>query len=228
MPRVETKKGDTMKYKLCIFDLDGTTADSVGAIAYTANQCLEFYGLKPNPVEDYKFFAGEGQFELIKRALIAAGDSELKLYDQVMSKYIELFETGCTYQVTSFPGVLETLEKLKENGIKIAILSNKHHKNTMKVVEKIYGIHLFDSILGQKETHKRKPSPEGVFLLLEEFQVKPEECLFIGDTGTDMETGKNAGVDTVGITWGFRSKEELIMAQATYVIDEPKEIFKLL
>lgn len=217
-----------MKYRLCIFDLDGTTADSVGAIAYTANKCLELFGLKPNPVEDYKLFAGEGQFELIKRALKAAGDTDLSLYDQVMPKYIELFEIGCTYQVTSFPGVYDTLEKLKENGVLIAILSNKHHANTLKVVEEVYGANYFDYVLGQKETHQRKPSPEGVYIILKEFNIKPEECLYIGDTGTDMETGKNAGVDTVGVTWGFRTRDELISADAKYVIDEPKEILRLI
>ena len=217
-----------MKYKLCIFDLDGTTADSVGAIAHTANQCLELYGLKANPVEDYKMFAGEGQYELIKRALKAAGDEELKLYEQVMSKYIELFETGCIYNVISYPGVTEMLKEIKQKDIKIAILSNKQNDNTVKVVEKIFGKGFFDVILGQKNTHNRKPSPEGAFILMKEFKVNPEECLYLGDTATDMETGINAGIDTVGVTWGFRTREELVLAKAKYIVDEPKEILELL
>jgi len=217
-----------MKYKLCIFDLDGTTADSVGAIAHTANQCLELYGLKANPVEDYKMFAGEGQYELIKRALKAAGDKELKLYEQVMPKYIELFKTGCIYNVKSYQGVIEMLKEMKQKDIKIAILSNKQNDNTVKVVEKIFGKGFFDVILGQKDTHNRKPSPEGAFILMKEFKVKSEECLYVGDTATDMETGINAGMDTVGVTWGFRTREELVLAKAKYIVDEPKEILKLL
>lgn len=217
-----------MKYKLCIFDLDGTTADSVGAIAYTANQCLELYGLKPNPVEDYKLFAGEGQFELIKRALKAAGDKELKLYDQVMPKYVELFKNGCIYNVTSFPGIVDMLEEMKKKGIKIAILSNKNNDNAVKVVEEIFGKDFFDVILGQKDTHNRKPSPEGAYILMDEFKVKPEECLYVGDTATDMETGINAGIETVGVTWGFRTREELTSAKAKYIVNEPKEILDLL
>jgi len=217
-----------MKYKLCIFDLDGTTADSVGAIANTANSCLELYGLKSNPVEDYKFFAGEGQYELIKRALIAAGDSDLSLYEQVMPKYIELFKTGCTYNVSSFPGVVEMLKEIKQKGLRIAILSNKQNDNTVSVVERIYGKGFFDVILGQKDTHNRKPSPEGAYIIMEECKVKPEECLYIGDTGTDMETGRNAGIDTVGVTWGFRTRHELACAKAKYIVDEPKEILELL
>jgi len=217
-----------MKYKLCIFDLDGTTADSVGAIAHTANQCLELYGLKANPVEDYKMFAGEGQYELIKRALKAAGDKELKLYEQVMPKYIELFKTGCIYNVKSYPGVIEMLKEMKQKEIKLAILSNKQNDNTVNVVEKIFGKGFFDVILGQKDTHNRKPSPEGAFILIKEFKVESEECLYVGDTATDMETGINAGMDTVGVTWGFRTREELIFAKAKYIVDEPKEILKLL
>ena len=217
-----------MKYKLCIFDLDGTTADSVGAIANTANQCLTLYGLKPNPVEDYKLFAGEGQYELIKRALKAAGDKELKLYEQVMPKYIELFKTGCIYNVESYPGVIEMLKVMKQKEIKIAILSNKQNDNTVSVVEKIFGKGFFDVILGQKDTHNRKPSPEGAYILMEEFKVKPEECLYVGDTATDMETGINAGIDTVGVTWGFRTRQELACAKAKYIVDEPEEILGLL
>ena len=217
-----------MKYKVCIFDLDGTTADSVGAIAHTANQCLELFGLNPNPVEDYKLFAGEGQFELIKRALMAAGDEELKLYDEVMSKYIQLFKQGCIYHVASYPEVPDLLAELKQKGVKIAILSNKHHENAVKVAEKIYGKGFFNLILGQRDTHERKPSPEGLNIMMEQFRAKPEECLYIGDTGTDMKTGINAGVDTVGVTWGFRSREELVSADATYIVDKPKEILNLL
>jgi len=217
-----------MKYKLCIFDLDGTTADSVGAIAHTANQCLELYGLKANPVEDYKMFAGEGQYELIKRALKAAGDNELKLYEQVMPKYIELFKTGCIYNVKSYPGVIEMLKEMKQKEIKLAILSNKQNDNTVNVVEKIFGKGFFDVILGQKDTHNRKPSPEGAFILMKEFKVESGECLYVGDTATDIETGINAGLDTVGVTWGFRTREELIFAKAKYIVDEPKEILKLL
>jgi len=217
-----------MKYKLCIFDLDGTTADSVGAIAHTANECLTLYGLKQNPIEDYKMFAGEGQFELIKRALKAAGDKELKLYDQVMPKYIELFKTGCIYNVVSYPGVIDMLKEMKQAGLKIAILSNKQNDNTVKVVEKIFGKQFFDVILGQKETHNRKPSPEGAYIIMKELKVKAEECLYVGDTGTDMETGINAGIDTVGVTWGFRTRQELALAKAKYIVDEPKEILGLL
>ena len=217
-----------MKYKLCIFDLDGTTSDSVGAIAHTANECLELYGLKANPVDDYKMFAGEGQYELIKRALIAAGDKELKLYNQVMPKYIELFKTGCIYNVATYPGIIELLKEIKQKQIKIAILSNKQNDNTVKVVEKIFGKDFFDVILGQKDTHNRKPSPEGAYIIMEELKVKAEECLYIGDTATDMETGINAGIDTVGVTWGFRTRQELAFAKAKYIVDEPKEILKLL
>lgn len=217
-----------MKYKLCVFDLDGTTADSVGAIAYTANLCLEEVGLSPNPEEDYKIFAGEGQYELIKRALKAAGDTELKYYDKVMTRYISLFEESCTYNVHAYPGIKEMLDSIKERGLSIAILSNKHHENAVNVAETIFGKGYFDEILGQMDSHERKPSPEGLNLIMEHFNIKPKECLYIGDTATDMLTGSRAGTDTVGVTWGFRTRTELCDADATYIVDSPKEILELL
>mgnify|MGYP002794593254 CR=1 FL=1 len=212
------------KYKVCIFDLDGTITDSVGAIAHTANQTLELFGLAAQPVEAYKQFAGDGQYELIKRALTAAGDENLACYEKAMPKYIELFRDGCTYGVTAFDGIKELLGYLKEKGCKIAVLSNKHQVNTTKVVETVFGKNYFDVVMGQSDTCEKKPSPQGAWMIAEKFGLKPEECLYFGDTDTDMKTGKNAGMDTVGVTWGFRSRQELKDNGAKYIVDEPKEI----
>lgn len=140
-----------MRYKACIFDLDGTTTDSVGAIAHTANLVLEKYGLPAQPEEAYKHFAGDGQFELIKRALRAAGDTKLEYYDAVMADYIEEFRTGCTYNVVPYDGILPMLEELKHMGIKTATLSNKRHDNVIHVVETVFGDGLFDVVMGQSD-----------------------------------------------------------------------------
>lgn len=217
-----------MKYEMCIFDLDGTTTDSVGAIAHTANMVLELHGFAAHPVEAYKKFAGDGQFELIKRALTAAGDKNLEEYDAVMADYIKYFKTGCTYNVVPYDGIAELLNSLKSMGIKLATLSNKRHENVISVVETVFGGRIFDEVMGHTDLCPKKPAPDGVIKIIKKYDISPDKCLYIGDTGTDMLTGKNAGVDTVGVTWGFRDRQELVETGAVYIVDSPKEILEII
>lgn len=221
-----------MKYKLCIFDLDGTTVDSLQSIAHTANERLTANGLPAHPVEAYKKFAGDGQNKLIERALLAAGDTELQLYDKVMAEYIEAFAAGCTYGARAFDGIKEMLQQLHAAGIKTAILSNKKHENAVTVIDSVFGkdeqgVPFFDEVMGQMDSYPKKPNPFGAFMLSGEFEAEPEECVYVGDTDTDMKTGKAAGMMTVGVTWGFRDREELLNNGADVIADSPNEIVRL-
>lgn len=215
-----------MSYKIWILDLDGTAADTVESIAHTANGVLESVGLPAQPVHCYNKFAGDGQFELLKRALRSAGDTELKHYDVVLARYNEAFKTGCTYKVKPYDGLYDVLEKVKKSGIKLAILSNKRHNNVLSVVDAAYGQGFFHMCQGQTDEIAKKPSPDGVFYILDKFGLKPKECLYIGDTDVDMQTGNNAGCDTLGVTWGFRDRQELVDNNAKFIIDEPKELLE--
>lgn len=212
--------------KAVIFDLDGTVVDSVGAIARCANERLKEAGLCEQPVEKYKYFAGDGQYELIKRALAAAGDEQLIHYDEVMKSYIEHFRDTCHIGCKPYPGIVEMLKALKKNNIRIAVLSNKAHANTIKVIEYVFGENFFDYVQGQIEGINRKPSPDGVYMVMDRLGVTKEESLYVGDTSVDMKTGKAAGIFTVGVTWGFRDRQELIANNADAIIDKPDELLK--
>lgn len=212
--------------KAFIFDLDGTIVDSVGAIASCANDCLVEQGLEPQPVEAYMKFAGDGQYELIKRALRASGDEELVYYEAVMARYIELFKDRCHIGCVAYEGIKEILDELKKYGIKLAVLSNKAHANSIKVVESVFGKGYFDYIQGQQDNINRKPAPDGAFIVMDKLQVKPEECVYVGDTSVDMKTGKAAGIFTVGVTWGFRDRKELEENQADAIVDKPDELLQ--
>lgn len=215
------------KVQACIFDLDGTTLDTLESIGSTVNLVLKEFGLKTHEIEEYKQFAGDGQFELMKRSLKASGDEELKNYDAAMKRYIELFKDRCTYHVKLYDGIRELMDSLKEKGIRIAILSNKHHENVISILDGLFGQNYFDCALGQREDHKKKPSGEGIDIILNEIRVHPENCIYAGDTNTDMLTGKAYGLYTVGVTWGFRDKEELISADADFIVDRPEEILSI-
>lgn len=210
--------------KAYIFDLDGTLVDSLYAIANCANFCLKEAGFKEQKVEDYKYFVGDGQYELIKRALVAAGDTELKSYEKVMARYIERFKDTCHIGCKAYDGMTEKLNELKSKGIKLAVLSNKAHINTLKVIEEVYGNCVFDVVMGQKDNVPKKPAPDGVFNIMKELNVNADECVYVGDTSVDMKTGKAAGLFTIGVTWGFRDRKELEENNADKIVDNVSDL----
>lgn len=214
-------------YKACIFDLDGTLADSVESIANSANNAIMEFGFEPNTVERYKEFAGDGADEMLKRSLIAAGDNELEYFERVKARYKELFAKDCMYKVKPYEGITELLDNLKDKNIKIAVLSNKPHLRAVDVVEQLFGKDYFDIILGQTEHINRKPSPDGALIIADELELLTSECIYIGDTNTDMITGKAANMYTVGVTWGFRDMQELLDNGADLIIDSPLELLDI-
>jgi len=130
--------------------------------------------------------------------------------------------------VKPYDGIRELLAALKEKGIALAVLSNKPHAETIQVIETLFGKDYFDVIQGQKEGVAIKPSPEGVFQILEQLALTPEDILYLGDTATDMKTGKSAGAFTIGALWGFRDRKELEEACADGIIDHPLQLLQYL
>lgn len=219
-------------YPLYIFDLDGTIADTLESIAYTCNRVLEQYGFSPHPKEAYKTFVGDAVGKLIERALLTAGDipdqnGMPEHYERVLAAYRELFQDTCTYNVIPYDGMREVLEQLKAEGAHLAVLTNKRHAQAIKVITEIYGEYLFDAVLGEGGTFARKPSPEGALHLAAQFGVPPRQCVYVGDTNTDMKTGLAAGMYTVGVTWGFRPKTELEAFSPNAIINTPKMLLNL-
>lgn len=217
-----------MKYQLCIFDLDGTLADTVESMAYSANLTLRELGLPQQPSDAFRYFAGDGVYELARRCLAAAGDEEGIYFDRFLSIYREHFAKYCMYQVKPYEGICALLEELKKRGILRAVLSNKPHEQAVDVIGQLFGEGDFDFVQGQQEGIPRKPDPTGALRIARMAKALPTESLYIGDTNTDMMTGKRAGMDTVGVLWGFRDRKELEDNQACYLVSSPEEILLLL
>lgn len=210
--------------KACIFDLDGTLTRTQESIARPINMTLKYYGLPEQPVEDYNYFAGDGIKNALERALKAAGDTEEAHLEEGLPMCRKWMNEDPLYHVEPYPHVIESLHALKDKGIKIAVFSNKPHESAVNVVETIFGKGLFDHVQGQTDRIPIKPDPAGVYEILKEFGVKKEECLYFGDTNTDMMTGHNAGLYTVGVTWGFRPRAELEEYKADCIIDSAADI----
>lgn len=210
--------------KAVVFDLDGTLSNSIESLKYCGDRAVEPFGCGPFTEEQYKYFVGDGSANLIKRCLAAGGEEKLVYFDQAFALYQEIFREHCMYHVRPYDGIRELLGALKERGVKLAVLSNKPHAETVNVIEALFGKDYFDVIQGQQEGVAIKPSPEGVFLVLDRLGVKAEDILYLGDTATDMRTGKGAGAFTVGALWGFRKREELEENQADAIIENPLQL----
>ena len=216
-----------MNFKACVFDLDGTLCDSVESIANSANHAMRDFELKEASIQDYKIFVGDGVDVLIKRLLRFAGDEEGVHFKEVKERYMEYFNEGCLYHVKPYPGIVDTLKELKAQGAKLGVLSNKPHENTENVIHTVFEEGVFDWIQGQSDAFPRKPDPAGALYIAERFGVKPEECMYMGDTGTDMQTGTAAHMYTVGVEWGFRDAEELQKNGANVVVKKAEELIEI-
>ena len=195
-------------------------------MAYVANEIMQKYGLKTLPTDNFRYYSGEGADMLMQRALKDAGDKELIHYEEGRRLYREMFAADPMYKVVPYEGMPETLKELKKRGIRLAVCSNKPHPAAVKVIAQLYGDD-FDMVLGQSDAIRRKPAPDGPLMIAGKFGVRPEECMYVGDTSTDMKTGKAAEMFTVGALWGFRDREELNANGADLVAEHPTDLVKI-
>lgn len=214
--------------KACIFDLDGTLTDTIDSLAYSVGETLKEMGLKPITKAQCQSFVGNGAKYLLDKALRAAGNTDADRLNEAMEIYGRIFDENCTYHVTAYRGIERMIEKLKEKEVKLAVLSNKPHRQTVKVAQEIFGGDVFDALQGQQEGIPRKPSPEGIYAILEKLGVSKEECLYVGDSEVDVATGTAAGTKTVSVAWGFRTEDQLRAAGASLIIRSPEELLGLI
>lgn len=214
--------------KLVIFDLDGTLTNTLKSIQKSANMALEAFGFAPYEVDRYRYFVGNGSAELIRQGLIHDGDEKLQYFDQVMGKYEEVFEKYCMYEVKPYDGITELIAALKEKGFRLAVNSNKPQAQTEDVIASIFGDGVFDVVVGQVADRPRKPAPDGAEYILSKLEITAEEAVYLGDTSIDMQTGKSAGLFTVGALWGFRDREELEENHADAIIATPMDLLSYL
>ena len=213
--------------KACIFDMDGTVSNTINSIAYFANNALKKAGLKEIETDVYKKLVGNGAKVLVERMLKTVGAPE-SYYDEVAYEYNTKYDNDFLYLTEPYEGIIDMLKELKKMGLSVAILSNKPHTTALKVSDALFSSELVDICYGGREGIALKPDPAGVFEILNELNIEKEECLYIGDTATDMKTGKGAGLYTIGVLWGFRDREELESGGADKIIAHPYELLDII
>lgn len=212
--------------KLCIFDMDGTLVNTIDTIAYFGNTTLENFGIEAIPTENYKTMVGNGSRLLVER-MLEFRRAEVDNFDEIHKWYMNKYDNDFMYLTELYPGIAEMLSALKADGIKTAIISNKDDITAKKVAVRLFEEGTIDLCLGARQGVPLKPEPDAVFEIMKSFGAKPEECLYIGDTATDIQTAKNAGLFSIGVLWGFRSEEELRNAGADVIISDAMKIAEL-
>lgn len=215
-------------YKACIFDLDGTLTNTLESLTYSVNTTLGELGLSSITWQQCRAFVGSGPRPLLEQSLKAVGDQELVHIEQAVEIYARVFKEGCMYKVEPYAGIVELLAALKEKGLRLAVLSNKPHMQTNKIVEQFFEEATFDLVEGLKSDVPKKPDPTAALIIAEKLGVSKEECIYIGDSDTDMLTGNNAGMLPVGVTWGFRDRDVLVEYGAKYLIEHPEELLDII
>ena len=214
--------------KGAIFDLDGTLLATLESIAKAGNTMLAHFGYPPVPAKQYGVFAGNGADKLVERALIYSGDTTCSHLEEAIRVYRECFGEYCSYQVKPYDGIVKMLDELVAKKIRLGVVTNKPHVNAVRLMKEYFGNYPFTHVIGQQTGLPQKPDPAGIFDVLRDWGIAPSECVYLGDSDVDMQTGNNAGCFTVGVLWGFRDKGELDENGAHHTIENPLELLDLL
>ena len=214
--------------KAAIFDFDGTIANTLFDLQDSINEALKMNGFsREYTFEETKYLVGSGIRILCTRALNYK-EHTLEQEEQVFSDFKKCYEKNQFNKTKPYPHVVETLLKLKEKGIKLAILSNKKQSNTEEITDYIFPKDLFTKVIGQQEGVPIKPDPTSLNRLISTLGVSKDEVLYVGDSDSDMMVANNAKVKKVGVTYGYRKKEEIEKYHPDYFIDDFEEIIQVI
>ncbi len=213
--------------KAVIFDLDGTLLNTLNTIDHFLNIALSEFNLKNTTPDMTRAFVGNGPKKLVERAL--GKEYSEPLFNKVFKLYDDLYNASPDHLTTAYDGVNELLLKLKSEGYLLGIISNKQEKIVKKTVSAIFGDKLFDEVMGQTEGVPVKPHPLAMERIINALGVNTKEVIYVGDSDVDIISGKNAHLfKTVGVSWGFRSRESLVLAGAEYLADNTDELYRII
>lgn len=210
-----------MKYKLLIFDMDGTILDTLEDLADATNYALSKHNLPGRTIEEVRSFVGNGIKKLIERAVPEGIDDSV--IDSVFNTFTSYYKKHCADKTKAYDGICEVIIKARKYGYKTAVVSNKAEFAVLSLCDD-YFKGLFDIAAGDKEGIRIKPSPDMVNYVLDMLSIDRKDAVYIGDSDVDVMTAINSDIDLIAVSWGFRGREFLKKHGAEVVIDEPKEL----
>lgn len=207
--------------KTVIFDLDGTLLNTLEDLKDAANFALSEFGYPKRSLEEIRCFVGNGVRKLIERAVPEACEN----IDECLCIFKKNYSENMCNNTVPYNGILKILKDLQDNGVKIGVVSNKFDSAVKELCKKYFG-NLVDIAVGQSDDVPKKPAPEGVFKVMKELGAEKISTVYIGDSEVDVQTAKNSGLPCIGVTWGFRNKNDL--QGADYIIDNPCDIISVI
>ena len=213
-------------YETIVFDLDGTLLDTLDDLTDSVNAALEKYNLPKRTKNEVRAFVGNGIAKLVERA---AGEENKLLWQDVLTEFKKHYAAHCADKTAPYEGILSLLRALKSRGVKTAVLSNKADF-AVKSLAETYFEGLLQAAVGENEGAgiRKKPAPDALFSVMEQLSAKKETTVYVGDSEVDIQTAKNAGVDCICVTWGFRERKFLETQGGRIFVDTPEDILNFL
>ena len=213
-----------MKYDIVIFDLDGTLLNTIGDLAASVDYVMRSRNLPEHTDAEYRQMVGGGIKRLVERALPEALAANEEYVDECVTQFRRYYVDNIDRHTVPYEGMCELLADLQRSGVKLAVASNKFQHGTDRLVSKFFSDIDFVAVEGNREGAPLKPDPQIVTGILSRTGIVPERAVMIGDSGIDIRTAQAAGIDAIGVAWGFRFAEELYEAGAQRVVSQVEEL----
>lgn len=210
-----------MKYKAVLFDMDGTVLDTLGDLAAAVNHTLREFSMPERSIAEVAAALSNGAAYLIAHTVPAGTPKELT--DKVLAAYAPYYDAHCDILTAPYDGIVPLMQKLRERGVKLAVISNKQDTAVKPLAEK-YFPGLLEIAVGESAEVRRKPNPDAVLAALRHIGVEREDAIYVGDTEVDLQTARNAGMECASVDWGFRTREQLVEIGAEHIFDTVQEL----
>jgi len=214
-----------MKYRLAVFDMDGTILDTIGDLHAATNHALRSYNLPERSLDEVRSFVGNGLHKLVERA-VPAGSSD-ETIDRVHGELIDYYGKHTVELTKPYDGIPEVIDRLRAAGVKTAVVSNKVDPAVTDLVHTFFE-GLFDFSMGEQKGFAIKPNPDMVDEILRRSGFDRSEAVYIGDSEVDLQTAVNSKMDCIAVSWGFRGRKILEELKAETIVDSPSEIFDII
>ena len=213
-----------MAYKAVIFDLDGTLVDTLADLTDAINFALKKLAQPARTVDECRMMIGSGVRKFVKRALT---EDKQHLVDDILSEMRAFYTQNCLKQARLYDGIAQMVAQLTGRGIALAVCTNKDQGDARQIIDHFFGGSVFDPVIGARQGCPIKPHRQATAPIVDSFGLDPREMVFVGDSDIDIATAENGQMPFIGVSWGFRSVDELQAAGAKIIIDFPEELVEL-